>query len=534
MGRRIAVAASILLASCAGSALSAPARVSELVGPSAFHGIHGIAVAPNGKLLVGSVVGQAIYEIDPVTGANHELIGPPNGMADDIALASDGTMAWTPFLLGKVFVQKPGGPAVEVAKGLPGTNSLAFTRDGRLYFTQVFAGDALWEADVSGKTPPRKITENLGGLNGFEVGQDGKIYGPIWFKGQAAAVDPNTGKAEVVAEGFKVPAAANFDSKGNLWVIDTADGSLYRVDVKTHTKTKVAQLSPSLDNLAIDAKDNIYVTNMADNSVQKVDPKTGAVKVVVKGKIAAAADLAIAHDGDATLQLADVFSFRQVDTKTGKVTTKLRMFGDEVAYPTGVGIGPKHIVLASNTASAVQILDRATGKSVSMIHGFKLPVDAAETDSGQILVLELGSNSLVALDDMKGEKRRVIAEGFKGPVAMAARGDNVFVTSSDGTITRVSLTGGAKTVVASGLKNPEGIDVAPDGTLVVAEVGERRIVAVDPAKDAVTPIAGNLAIGLPAPEGQGAAFLTTGVAVAKDGTIYVSADLTNAILKIQR
>ena len=273
---------------------------------------------------------------------------------------------------------------------------------------------------------------------------------------------------------------------------------------------------------------------MADNSVQRVDPKTGAAKIIVKGKIAAAADLAIAHDGDTTLQLADVFSFRQVDTKTGKVTTRLRMFGDEVAYPTGVGIGPSHIVLASNTSSEVQVLDRKTGKSVSMIQGFKLPVDGAETDKGQILVLELGTGSLVALDDLKGEKKHVVADGFKEPVAMAVSGDDVFITSSDGNITKVSLADGKKSVVASGLNKPEGIDVAPDGTLIVAEVGEKRVVAVDPAKGAIMPIAGNLAIGLPAPEGQGAAFLTTGVAVAKDGTIYVSADLTNAMLKITR
>jgi DNA-binding beta-propeller fold protein YncE len=117
---------------------------------------------------------------------------------------------------------------------------------------------------------------------------------------------------------------------------------------------------------------------------------------------------------------------------------------------------------------------------------------------------------------------------------MAVNADHVFVTSSDGVITRVSLGNGTKSVVATGLNGPEGIDVAPDGTLAVAEVGLKRVVAVNPDTGKVTEIAGKLPIGLPAPEGQGAAFLTTGVAVAKDGTIYVSADLTNAILKIQR
>jgi sugar lactone lactonase YvrE len=532
--RKIAVFAFVFAVLSACSEKATPRyEVSELVGPSDFHGIHGIAAAPDGKLLVGSVVGQAIYSVDPATGAVAEFIGPPNGMADDIALAPDGTMAWTGFLIGKVFLQKPSGPVIEVAEGLPGTNSLAFTKDGRLYFTQVFAGDALYEADVTGATPPRKITENLGGLNGFEVGADGRIYGPLWFKGVIAAVDPKDGKIEVVADGFKTPAAANFDSKGNLWAIDTAEGALYKIDVKAHTRTKVAQLDPALDNLAVDAQDRIYITNMADNAVSAVDPASGAVTSVVKGKIAAAADLAIAPDDDATLHLADIFSYRQIDTASGAVTTKARMFGDPLSYPSGVGVGPKHVVLASMSSASVQIIDRVSGATVALAHEFNAPVDAAETADGRVLVLETGSGSLIALDDEKGEKRSTVATGFSQPVALALDGKGAaYVTSSDGKVTKVDLATGEKTDVATGLAGPEGIDVAPDGRLIVAEVGAKRVVAIDPATGTATPLAEGLAIGLPAPAGQAPAFLTTGVAVDGKGTVYVSSDLTNAILKI--
>ncbi len=531
----VAVALSLALGACATGGEERYV-VSELVGPSAFHGIHGIAAAPDGKLLVGSVVGQAIYAIDPATGASSELIGPPNGMADDIAFARDGTMAWTGFLIGKVFLQKPGGPTIEVATGLPGVNSLAFTKEGRLYFTQVFLGDALYEADVTGAKPPRKIAEKLGGLNGFEVGRDGRIYGPLWFKGAIAAVDPHNGKVDVIVDGFKTPAAANFDSKGGLWAIDTAEGALYKIDVKARKRTKVAQLDPALDNLAIDAQDRIYVTNMADNAIYLVDPKTLAVTTVVKGKIAAAVDLAIAHDGaEHTLHLADIFTYRRVDTVTGAVETTLRMFGDVLSYPSGVGVGPKHVVLASESSDSVQLVDRQSGKSVALFHEFKTPVDAAETSEGRVLVLEARSGSLIALDDEKGEKRTTIASGFDQPVAMALDGKGAaYVTSSDGKITRVDLASGAKTVVASGLAGPEGIDIAPDGRLIVAEVGAKRVTAVDPNTGAARVLAENLAIGLPAPAGQSTAFLTTGVAVDNHGTIFVASDLTNAILKIQR
>lgn len=508
--------------------------VSELVGPTAFHGIHGIAVAPDGKLLVGSVVGQAIYSVDAKSGAWSELIGPPDGMADDIAFAADGTMAWTGFLTGKVFLQKPGGAPMVVATGLPGANSLAFTRDGRLYFTQVFLGDALYEADVTGKQPARKIAEKLGGLNGFEVGRDGRIYGPIWFKGQVAAVDPRNGRTDVIVDGFKIPAAANFDSKGNLWAIDTAEGALYKIDVKARKKVKVAQLVPALDNLAIDAQDNIYVTNMADNAITRVDAATGAMTQVIKGKISAAGDIAIAHDGDGTLHLADIFTYRQVSTTTGAVDTKLRMYQDELSNPSGIGVGPRHVVLASFSSGSVQIIDRKTGASTAMLHEFKVPVDAGETGDGRILVLEQGSGSLIAVDDAKGEKRTVIASGFNRPVAFALDGKGfAFVTSGDGTVTRVDATSGAKLVVASGLAGPEGIDIAPDGRIIVAEAGAKRLSAIDPASGAVSVLAEKLPIGLPSPDGTTAPFLTTGVAVGSDGTIYVSSDLTNAILKVR-
>ena len=79
-----------------------------------------------------------------------------------------------------------------------------------------FSATPLYEIDVEGVKPPRMIMEKMGGLNGFEFGPDDKLYGPLWFKGQVAKVDVDKAELTVVADGFKIPAAVNFDSKGNL------------------------------------------------------------------------------------------------------------------------------------------------------------------------------------------------------------------------------------------------------------------------------------------------------------------------------
>jgi DNA-binding beta-propeller fold protein YncE len=75
--------------------------------------------------------------------------------------------------------------------------------------------------------------------------------------------------------------------------------------------------------------------------------------------------------------------------------------------------------------------------------------------------------------------------------------DAVYVTEPfAGQVSKIE-TNGAKTVVAKD-KMPEGIALAPDGNLIVAEAGARRIVQIDPNRGTVTEIAANLPIGLPA------------------------------------
>jgi len=148
-------------------------------------------------------------------------------------------------------------------------------KTGRLCASRVVLGDAMWEIDVAGVKPPRLIAKDLGGFNGFEVGPDGQLYGPLWFKGAVARMNPANGAVTVLNSEFQVPAAVNLDGKGALWVVDTRAGDLSRVDLATGRKTTVRKLSTALDNLAIAPDGTIYVSNMADNAVQAFDPATG-------------------------------------------------------------------------------------------------------------------------------------------------------------------------------------------------------------------------------------------------------------------
>ena len=115
-----------------------------VVAPSAFKGPNGLTIDSQGRLLVGSVVGASITQVDIKTGKGTTLIASPEGQADDIAIGPKGEMAYTSFLQGIVRIRDNDSAPIRIlAKDLPGINSLAFDqKTGKLYASQVFLGDA--------------------------------------------------------------------------------------------------------------------------------------------------------------------------------------------------------------------------------------------------------------------------------------------------------------------------------------------------------------------------------------------------------
>lgn len=518
---------------CCSAAIAADYTVEVLVPGHGFNGIHGIAFDADDRMYVGSVVGASIYRVDPETGDSETYIGPLDGMADDLVFGADGTLVWTSFMSGVVRARTgEDGPIRQLASGLPGINSIAFSKDGRLFATQVFLGDALYEVDPAGEKPPRKILENIGGLNGFDFGSDGLLYGPLWFRGQVVKIDVDTAELTVVADGFQTPAAVNFDSEGNLWVLDTKAGDIFQIDVKSSAKKLVSHFQTAMDNLAFDSKDRLFVTVIPNNAIYEIDKKTGKERKVKWSALSAPADLDVhSDDGHDTIYLSEVFALKAIDGDTGAVLWEKRNYADELENPIGISVNDDHILAVSWFSATVQQLDRVTGESQLIAHGFGAPMDAVELPAGDWLVLQAGGRLLRASGAEK-TNRKVVANGLVGAVAMVlGSSGEVYITRTN-SVTRVDIDSGETKDVATGLNGAEGIAVTPAGQLLVAEAGEKRIISIDSKTGQLTEIAKGLPIGLKGPAGTPSSHVPSGVASGSYGTIYISSDLEDAIYKI--
>ncbi len=509
-------------------------RLETLVASAPFNGVHGLNFGRMGRLYVASLARRAILMVDLERRTIEEAVPRPHGQADDVAFAPDGTLFWTDPDAGTIWAQA--NRAIRaVASGLPGINGIAFRRDGRLYASSLFTGDALYEIDPAGVRPPRLILEGIGGLNGFAFGPDDLVYGPLWFKGQIARIDVDAGAIEAVADGFMRPSAVKFDPVGRLWMVDAGLGRLCALDRQTGAIVRTVTLSPSLDNLAIDAGGRIYVTNMADNGLLRFDPDSGAVEELFRSGLNLPGGIAFEDlEGKGRLHVADQYSYRAVDVATGDIAEIARRGGGTNNIPCSVTIAAGRAYLTSLRTRSVEIRDVGTGERLETIEGFRFPYQAVLVGDG-ILVADYGEDALILVGGKAGTRaRKAVGSSLPGATALlASRDGQLYAAQAGGALTRIDPISFAQTPLAAGLESPEGIADLNAAELLVSEVGKRRLVAVNRRSGAIRPIASGLPIGLSGPDDWPAAFVPTGVAVGSDGCLYFSSDINCAIYRLR-
>jgi sugar lactone lactonase YvrE len=532
-----------LLFGCAAPNPPAPAEstVTVLAQGAALHGANGIIFGPDGRLYVASVSSSVVAAVDPESGAIVDRWGPAEGIGgpDDLTFGPDGSMFWTDIAVGDVGRRMADGTTTVVASPGPGVNPITFSDDGRLFVSQCFLGDKLFEVDPDGIEEPRLITDQLGpgcGLNGMDWGPDGKLYGPRWFRGEVARVDVDSGAVETVATDFQIPAAVKFDSQGRLHVLDTQAGEVIRIDVASGNREVVGRPDTGRDNLAFDAEDRLFVSSFADGSVVEVTgPET--IREVMAGGINSPGGLAFlpSTGGSGRLFLADTGALRELDPETGAEVHAAGGLTSDLGQVMSAHPHGEHLILSSS--ATVSIWDPDADQLVARFEGFEESVDAVGFGD-DIIVSEYGTGRILRFHPESPDTRIVIASGLEAPAGLAVHDSDLYVADRSGTLFQIlddGATLAAPRPVASGLAGPEGIAAAPDGTLYVVEEDAGRVTRVDPDTGSATAVAD----GLPLRGLERQAFgestsigLLGGIAVGNGG-LFVTSYPENSVYRIE-
>jgi sugar lactone lactonase YvrE len=452
--------------------------VEVLATGAGISGANGMHFSPDGKLYVASVLGSELIVLDPDSGAVLERLQEGVDGPDDVAFNARGDFFWTSILTGEVAGMTAEGERITAARLTPGVNPITFSDDGRLFVSQCFFDDKLYEVDPAGIEEPRLISDQLGpgcGLNGMDWGPDGRLYGPRWFQQQVVSFDVDSGEMRVDVTGLAVPAAVKFDSKGVLHILDT--GAAEVIAVKDGKKSVVVRLVTGLDNIAFDAEDRLFVSSFADGAVWRIDE--GEPVALSPGGMAHPGGLTfLERDGKAQVVVGDLHAIRAFDPESGdELFTQRNVLGvGELGSTSSLSADGENLILCSFTENNVRVWDPVAERNLERFDHLQGAVSAIRYGDALVVAEHAAGHVRV----LGGENPQVLATGLAAPTALLTDGRRLWVSDREaGRVLLIAENGAAiePVVIAEGLAAPEGLALWGDRVLVrEGETGRVMIV----------------------------------------------------------
>jgi YVTN family beta-propeller protein len=141
----------------------------------------------------------------------------------------------------------------------------------------------------------------------------------------------------------------------SVWVVESTDGMLLRIDPATHTV--VGQVQVGSDPAAVTVTgDNVWVANSGDATVSRINAEAGkVVQPITVGNLPVAiasgpSGVWVANEGDDTVD--------QINPSNGSVTRTVPVGG----RPDGIAVGPDAVWVANSEDGTVTRIDPATGQ----------------------------------------------------------------------------------------------------------------------------------------------------------------------------
>lgn len=423
-------------------------KAVTLVKDAPLSGCNGATIGPDGALYVTQVSANTISRIDLNTMKATTFVPPYAGVfiPDDITADAKGNLYVSGItrLSNEVYRIDKNGMKTVIATGITGANGIQYNRrTGRLFLTECFWGNRVFELDPTGVKPPRVLVKKnvipVPEGFGFDPDTDDLII-PDMGTGRILRVHPDTGKITTIAEKFVVPVALTVGPDKLAYIIELPTGAVYSLSLDGKERKKVAQLLPGVDNLAMTKDGRLFVTSYWDATVWEVSTD-GSGKYKMLFPMGANQTNGIVFK-DKKVLVSDAIMIRTVEN--GKyVKTKLNAWA---------------------------------------AHGMPLPLGLADGPGDQLFWPDVIDNT-VAMGDLATGKFKIVAKELEGPMAllMCKTAPKLYVAEYEGgNIAEICLECGGKKVLTSGLEGPLALTMV-DKTLYVAEAKAGKISKVDPA-----------------------------------------------------
>jgi sugar lactone lactonase YvrE len=277
----------------------APRRPLELAGPG------GLAVAPDGALVVAEQGGNRLLRIDPASGAVQRIADLPSPYG--VAFGPGGVL----YVTAESTLRRidPGGGTTTLAGFEVDVGPLAVAPNGDVFVAVAdnrvyrlaggagpatpYAGSGREGADGDGGPA---LSAALWAPHGLAVTPDGSLLIADTGNDRVRRVEPGTGVITTAADGVRVPNGVALAPSGGFFVAESRAHRVTRVDAagRRETVAGTGELGSSGDggaatrarlatpsHLAVDAAGTLYVVEFETGRIRRVDP-SGTISTLLR------------------------------------------------------------------------------------------------------------------------------------------------------------------------------------------------------------------------------------------------------------
>lgn len=529
----------------------------------------GLAFDPNGNLLIADTANHRIRRIErkgdalvitTIAGTGSSGFGGDGGSAKNAQLSGPRGLAVD--AAGNIYIADTGNHRIRKIDGSGNISTVAGNG------SRGFGGDGGAATSAQLNSPVAVAVSPSGDLFIADAGNHRirKVSGGTITTVAGTGLPMFSGDGGPAAQaGLNVPMHLVFDSAGNLYVADSGNNRVRKIDA-SGTITTVAgsrargfagdggnALEARLNMpvaLALGADGTIFIADAGNNRVRAVDPQ-GTIRTVAGGGIGDGGDprqavlnlpYGVAMDAHGRLYIADTQHHRIRRVTVGEENPRIETIaGTGVSGFNGDDRPAVEAQLNFPRGLAVDALGNLYVADTFNHRVRKItPEGVITTVAGTGRAGFSGDGDLATRAELRFPL--AIAVDVEGRLYVADAGNNrVRRVDLDGTITTIAGTGkrgfegDEGPAVAAALDTPAALAFDKDGRLLIADMGNHRLRRVDLSTGTIVTIAGK---GTPGSGGDGGAAkdaeLNTpgGLAVDGEGTIYIADSGNHRVRKI--
>lgn len=347
-------------------------------------------------------------------------------------------------------------------------DDVAFGDDGTLFATEVMDG-RVSARDPAGRT--RVLRDDLPCANGITVHRGRLFVGECRDGGRLMELPLDGGAPRILLDNLPSPNAMEVGPDGLLYYPLMTANEIWRVDPDGGEPQRVAADLGVPDAVKFDPDGFLVSTQVASGQVLRIDPRTGE-KTVLAQLNPGLDNLSFVGDR----LFASNFTGEITEILTGGQTSTLLPGG--LNWPLDLTVADGHLYVADGTYF-YKVGGDGTLRTVGMLFSPGYPGflrGVTSVGAGEFVVTTSGGQ-VARYRPADGETDFLVTD-FDQLYGVDVDGDGTIVFAELGAGRLLALRSGAVETLASGLREPVGVAIGPDGAPLVAESEAGRVVRV--------------------------------------------------------